>query len=295
MEFSLVHSDPTYGVIAEALGFEPRQSSRSLGWTNVNMFAWRGIAEDCAYETTDEMVIVYHTGGVGDIPVTARDAPDTPRSSPGMLTIIPPRTLTSWHIHGRVHSYSIHLPVSHFEHLRKTSQQDLSLYLQLTCCLQDITLTSFLNALADELQSPSQIGPLYAESIATSVAMHIARRAEREIGEFRYQGMRRRTLSNIIEKIDQNLAHELTLDDLTQEADMSRAHFIKSFKKSTGLTPHQFLIRRRIKLAASLMLQSDQGLADIALQSGFSSQSHLTQMFSKVMNITPHRYRLLNR
>ena len=287
--------DPVFGVIAEALGFGPSSSSHPLGWSTVNMFAWRGYADHCAYETADEMVIVYHTGGASDIAVTAQDAPQKPRSSPGMMTIIPPRTFTSWRIHGNVHSYSIHLPTSHFDHLTAIGQQDLSRYLHLMCCVQDTTLTSLLNALATELHSPSQIGPLYAESMAASVAMHIARRAEQDVGAIRLPGVRQRTMRNILEKIEAHLGSELTLDDLAREADMSRAHFVKSFKQSTGQTPHQFLIRRRVERAATLMLNSNQGLAEIALRSGFSSQSHLTQLFSKIMNITPHQYRLLHR
>lgn len=284
-------SDQKSDFISRALGFGPDISSSSLNWDGVSMFAWRGYAESCSYETSNDFVIVYHTGGAEGVPVTANTIYQPARSRPGLITLIPPHTLSRWEVNGKVHSYSIHLPRSLFESTARTRKYDPSQIMRLTCCVQDMALNALLDALADEMRNPSQIGPLYVESMATSIALYLGRRAERQMDMTAPLQMYQRKFHNILEKIDANLDRALTLDELASDAGMSRAHFIKSFRRLTGATPHQFLIGKRVKLAASLIQSTELPLCEIALRSGFSSQSHLTETFRKVMGTTPFQYR----
>ena len=62
-------------------------------------------------------------------------------------------------------------------------------------------------------------------------------------------------------------------------AGMSLFHFSRSFKQSTGLPPHQYILRRRIEHAKSLLKTNELGIAEIGQRLGFSDQSHFTLIF----------------
>ena len=71
---------------------------------------------------------------------------------------------------------------------------------------------------------------------------------------------------------------------------MSRYHFCRLFSKSTGISPHQYLIKSRIERAKELLLQKHQSVADVALQVGFTSQSNFTRHFKKLVGATPRKF-----
>jgi AraC-like DNA-binding protein len=79
--------------------------------------------------------------------------------------------------------------------------------------------------------------------------------------------------------IDRHISGPVLVADLCVLIDRSEAHFSRSFKRTFGETPHAFVIRRRVELAAQSMLQSNASLSDIALQCGFTDQAHLCKHF----------------
>ena len=84
----------------------------------------------------------------------------------------------------------------------------------------------------------------------------------------------------------------IKLADLAQLLDMSPFHFSRLFKRSIGMTPHQYLSQQRVERAKQLLKKSDRLIIDIALECGFSSHSHLSKQFRQITGITPKAYRL---
>lgn len=80
------------------------------------------------------------------------------------------------------------------------------------------------------------------------------------------------------------------VEDLASESNMSTFHFARSFKKTTGHSPHKYLITMRLEKAMTLIPQ-DIPLAEVASESGFADQAHFTRVFKKKMGITPAAYR----
>jgi AraC family transcriptional regulator len=88
-----------------------------------------------------------------------------------------------------------------------------------------------------------------------------------------------------------NARMDVSLLELAQECRLSVTHFVRSFRRSTGVSPHQWLLARRISKAKSLLTESNQTLADIAFACGFSSQSHFTAAFKSSTEVSPGRWR----
>jgi len=91
------------------------------------------------------------------------------------------------------------------------------------------------------------------------------------------------------ELIDDDPLAELSLDDLAQAAGISRFHLVRAFGRATGLTPHAYLVQRRIAMARVLIARGTP-LAEAAAASGFADQSHMTRIFVRKYGIAPAAY-----
>ena len=99
------------------------------------------------------------------------------------------------------------------------------------------------------------------------------------------------SLGPVISFVEEYLGEHFTLRDLAMEAEVSPFHFARVFKQATGLTPHQYVISRRVERARRLLAKGGRSIAAIAAETGFASQSHLTEMFRREVGMTPRAYR----
>lgn len=91
--------------------------------------------------------------------------------------------------------------------------------------------------------------------------------------------------------IEELLDQDCSVERLAETVGLSRAHFSRAFKKSTGETPARFIMRRRVVKARELLSDNTLSLAEIAHLTGFSSQAHFTAAFKSDIQVTPGRYR----
>jgi AraC family transcriptional regulator len=157
----------------------------------------------------------------------------------------------------------------------------------------DSLLAELVLALRKEVQAGFPGGTLYGESLGVALAAHIVREyavASSRAPELR-GGLPPRELRRIEEYVGENLARNLSLHELSRQLGMSVYFFVRSFKRSTGLPPHQYVLRRRVERAKEFLIDPDISIADIALRCGFATQSHLTATFNRLTNLTPGEYR----
>jgi len=95
--------------------------------------------------------------------------------------------------------------------------------------------------------------------------------------------------------IDRHLTGPVLVVDLCGLIQRSAAHFSRSFKRTFGESPHSFVVRRRVELAAEHMLTTDASLSDIALRCGFTDQAHLCKHFRQATGQTPAVWRRVHR
>ena len=92
--------------------------------------------------------------------------------------------------------------------------------------------------------------------------------------------------------VESRLHEDLSLDDLAAEVGLSRFHFSRVFRETTGFTPYAYVLQQRINRARQLLLaHPNRMIADVALECGFNSAAHFTRCFKASVGCTPSKYR----
>jgi len=129
---------------------------------------------------------------------------------------------------------------------------------------------------------------------ATSLLQERIRPRSR-VGSRASEGLLAWQVRKIQEYVDAHIAGRVLVLDLCTVVKLSEAHFSRLFTRTFGLTPHAFVVRRRLELATRLMLESTESLTDIALCCGFSDQAHLCKHFRRSMGVSPAAWRRARR
>lgn len=156
----------------------------------------------------------------------------------------------------------------------------------------DPNIARAMAVILQESRSPTAGGQLVIDAAAQQIAVailrrNIARPATVEPGRLLSKDELSRAISFIEDQIEENHG----LDALSKSVGMNMYTFAHAFKESVGVSPHQFLIQRRINRAQELLAGTADPIADVAYACGFSSQAHMTNIFAKHVGISPARYR----
>src|SRR5215475_10646264 len=161
------------------------------------------------------------------------------------------------------------------------------------CEVGDPLVHQIGRSLAAEVDAGAPAGSVYAESLVNTLVAHMLRHYSSAGERFRHPlgGLPTHKLRRVTEFIEENLERDLSLAESAEIADLSPFHFARAFKQATGLTPIQFLTRRRIDLAKRLLVESELPIVEVGLRAGFKNQSHFTTIFRKITAMTPKAYR----
>jgi AraC family transcriptional regulator len=100
-----------------------------------------------------------------------------------------------------------------------------------------------------------------------------------------------RRLSDVLHIIEGKASETLTLQDMAEIVGLSRYHFLRVFKNTVGMTPHQFVMRSRLKIAIELLMTTKMPVVDVALTSGFGDLSTFNKTFKAHTGMTPRMMR----
>jgi AraC family transcriptional regulator len=148
-------------------------------------------------------------------------------------------------------------------------------------------------AMLAEMESGGASGRVYGDALATALATHLLRnhgtspQALADHGG----GLPRSALRRVTDFVDDNLSMDLGLPEMAGVANLSRYHFSRQFKRSTGLTPHQYVIGRRVERARELLSGTDLPVGDVASAVGFAHQSHLAYHVRRRFGVAPSSLR----
>ena len=97
-------------------------------------------------------------------------------------------------------------------------------------------------------------------------------------------------LAAAVRHVRRHLHRPFSVDELAEQACMSRSTFYRHFRTTFGVTPLQYVTRMRIEHAKALLRESDRTVTDVSLDLGFSSVSHFIDLFRRRVGLTPQAY-----
>jgi AraC family transcriptional regulator len=157
----------------------------------------------------------------------------------------------------------------------------------------DSRLSALVAAARAEMVAGFPSGRLFLDSVEQAMAVtlvngHAVR--HRPVQIYR-GGLGSARLRRIKELVQAKMEDDLSLNEMAQSVGLSTAHFARMFRKSTGATPHQFVLRQRLERAKAMLRVPDARVLDVAVACGFKTQQHFAQVFRDVWGVSPTEYR----
>lgn len=278
--------------LERALKVLSRVSSEARGWSGFS-----AALVEVAGGTSAPVALARHNVTMlvsSPLTTTVRcdDASVTRLQQPGNFDILPVHSSVGWTDGG----YSLFLAVG-LEHylIRETAGEmgadpdRLAFTHRLTC--RDPKIEYLLWALKAELEQEQPFGRVYADSLGVALASQLVRRWSASSPKPIAAGLPERALKRTLRYIDDRLASELTLRDIAAQAGLGASRFGELFKRATGVSVHQHVVRRRVARAVELITRTRLPLCEIALQAGFANQSHMALAVRRSIGMTPKRLR----
>jgi AraC-like DNA-binding protein len=123
------------------------------------------------------------------------------------------------------------------------------------------------------------------------IQRYVARTSDRDVWRCEPGGLARWQVNRVRVFIEEHLTERIRVSDLSTLAKSSPSYFSSAFKRTFGVSPHAYVIRRRVGQAAELMLNSNAPLSEIAINCGFADQAHFSRQFRRTMGRTPSAWR----
>jgi len=157
----------------------------------------------------------------------------------------------------------------------------------------DRRLSGMVAAVHAEMVAGFPSGRLFLDSVEQAMAVtlvngHAVR--HRPVQLYR-GGLGSARLRRIRELVHAKMEDDLSLDEMAESVGLSTAHFARMFRKSTGETPHQFVLRQRLERAKAMLRAPDARVLDVAVACGFKTQQHFAQVFRDILGVSPTEFR----
>ncbi|GGF49815.1 AraC family transcriptional regulator [Aliidongia dinghuensis] len=151
-------------------------------------------------------------------------------------------------------------------------------------------------ALLPALNEPTGANALFVEHVALALATHLAQAyGGLEAPATRWHGgLSRSHERRAKEFLTRHTTDEVSIAAVATECGLSRSYFIRAFRKTTGKTPHKWLLDWRVARAKQLLADREMPIAEIAAECGFADQSHLTRAFRNLIGVPPGAWRREN-
>jgi AraC family transcriptional regulator len=158
---------------------------------------------------------------------------------------------------------------------------------------QDEGLHRLILEMGREMRTGWKLGSLYGDLLSNAFVIALIKKygkAFSRAGVFD-GGLSRPKLRQVLSYMEENFSHDIRLSELAGIAGLSDFHFARSFRQSTGSTPHQFLLQVRVNRAKSLLMQPQWTILQIALALGFSDASRFAKVFRAHTGRSPAEWR----
>lgn len=272
-----------------AIPVHPRRANESCALAGLEVCTWqtpwiRGFE----LPANDDLILAYHREGRCDVRSLSEDRLSEAHSAPGQITCMPPGHEWRFQVAGEVSFETIHIPRERIRGVAKRTSLAIASP-DFRFAFHDAFVSACIEAMLGEARMPGPKSEEFIRSVTDSVVLHVLRSSSAPIScaAPKPSDQVERTLA----LIESSLSKGLSLEELAEEAGVSRSHFARRFRAETGFSPHRYQSQQRIEKAKLMLRESRLSLVDIAIELGFCSQSHFTQVFRALAGMTPRRFR----
>jgi AraC family transcriptional regulator len=274
-------------IIADALGRAPDVqlgASTSTGW---RLSRWRQFVGGYTLPPLPDPIFVVHIAGKPNIKTWERDGWSEASSFPGCATIVPAGQPTGWLVDGELDVVTLSLAS---EDVRRRGVADQ--FTRMNFAFSDPLGVALTRQVLGELYTPpSPERDIYVEALVNALQAHMLRGPGARTGAIPTADFSARRIHQVMNAILQNPGEDHSLEKMAEVAGVTAPHFCRIFKKASGTTPHQYVMRAKLDRAQQLLSGSNASLAHIAESLGFTSQSHFTRAFRQFTGETPSEFR----
>lgn len=153
----------------------------------------------------------------------------------------------------------------------------------------DGALGTLVRLLADAIDDPDPGAQVYGDALTAAIAARLQQRPPE--AKASAPGLSAQQLKDAIAYLEARLPAKVELATLAQLAGLSQSHYNRAFKASTGLAPYQWQLQARVERAKDLLLNTNDGLEEVAAATGFADAVHFGRTFRKITGATPAAWR----
>jgi len=275
---------------------EPLLSSRVRGWDGlvVELHSFRDL--DTVVQPTYHVIAV-HLAGTVTLRRTLAGRTHTRKMASGDITITPVGLRVRWQQSSPSLVMLLRLST---EYVRRMAGDEFAMNpdrfeIRSTFAARDAALAELGRRLLAGLELEGADSHLYVDTLTCELAIHLLRNyTTMAAGEWPRTRLSPHKLRCAVDYVEENLASPLTLAVLADAVALSPGHFAHAFREATGVSPHRYVVERRVERAKDLLRHSALPITEIADQVGCPSNSHFSVLFHRVTGITPRQFRALD-
>lgn len=211
----------------------------------------------------------------------------------GVVIIIPEGSSSRWDIPKPVDVIQLYLPHSTLERVADEADTATPIDLLERTAHPDPITSRLLLSAADVLESNGALDNLFRHQLADLLATRILAAHTGSPTTFQptMGGLPPKVLLRAIERLRSDSDADVSLAALASDAGLSRFHFCRAFKESTGLSPHAWLRQHRLEQAMNMLRDTDTSVVSVAAALGYASQTAFAAAFRKLTGETPSDWR----
>lgn len=274
-------------IISDVLGCAPdtQIGGETQGW---RLSRWRSFVGKYDLPALPDPMFTVHIGGKPSLKTWVGDGWSETVSYPGCVTDVPFDQPTGWLVDGELDVVTLSLGANLLDAAASRER-----FRRMRFAFGDPLGVALTRQILAELYAPPESGrEAYMGALVGALQAHVLRGPTAAlVGDIPVADFSAYRLHQAVGAIRERPEERHSLEAMAGQAGVTPSHFCRIFKKATGLSPHQYLMKARFERAKDLLEGSGLPLSTIADQLGFGSQSHFTRGFHRAVGVTPSDYR----
>jgi AraC family transcriptional regulator len=277
--------------MARVLGTTPFRMA--LDPSGAGIAHWKHEPLHDVVEPMTHHVIMAYNGSVQRMERRSGSSVATGTFRPGVVIIIPEGSSSRWDIPKPVDVVQLYLPRTTLERVADEANTATSTDLLERTAHSDPVTSRLLLSAADVLEGSEALDALFRQQLTDLLATRLLA-AHTGLPTTIHPvtgGLAPKTLLRAIERLRSDSDADVSLAALASDAGLSRFHFCRAFKESTGLSPHAWLRQHRLEQAMNMLRDTDASIVSVAAALGYASQTAFAAAFRKLTGETPSDWR----